>query len=342
MKPSLAKGVLASMFMAGLPVLVTGAPGIGKTDVIETARMSIDADLILSHPAVADPTDAKGLPWPDIDAGIAKFLPFGDLARAMKATRPTVWFFDDLGQASPAVQAAYMQLFLARRVNDHVLPNCVTFAAATNRRKDRAGVAGLLEPVKSRFVSIFELEPDLNDWCVWAMTHNMPAALIAFMRFRCGKDLNMLNFFEPTQELTNSRSPRTWANLGKMSHVPLPEEALLEMYTGAVGSEGATEYLGFLKLIKDCPNPDSVLLTPQSAPIPTNSSTLFALSSALVARVTPQSFGRFAIYAQRLLETGNGEYAALMLQDAIRSVPAVQDTPEFAQVIVTELGQTLN
>ena len=107
-----------------MPLLVTGAPGIGKSDVLAQAATRANAHLILSHPAVSDPTDVKGLPWVAADAKHATFLPFGELDRALNATEPTVWFLDDLGQATPAVQASYMQLLLARRVNGHALPDC--------------------------------------------------------------------------------------------------------------------------------------------------------------------------------------------------------------------------
>jgi len=175
--PKQLKELLGATFTARESVLITGAPGIGKSQIVEQAAKDAGADLILSHPAVADPTDFKGLPWPDKDAASASFLPFGDFHRALSATVPTVWFLDDLGQASPSVQAAAMQLLLARRVNGHVLPDCITFVAATNRRTDRAGVSGILEPVKSRFVTIVELEATLEDWCSWAIDNNVPPKL---------------------------------------------------------------------------------------------------------------------------------------------------------------------
>ncbi|HYE72078.1 MAG TPA: ATP-binding protein, partial [Blastocatellia bacterium] len=184
MKPSQLRQFLASAIKQQLPILITGAPGVGKSDIVASAAQDAQAELIISHPVVSDPTDAKGLPWANKNATEATFLPFGELARALKATKPTVWFLDDLGQASPAVQASFMQLILARRVNGHALPDCITFVAATNRRTDRAGVSGILEPVKSRFASIVPLEADLDDWCAWAIDKQLPVELIAFMRFR--------------------------------------------------------------------------------------------------------------------------------------------------------------
>jgi MoxR-like ATPase len=122
LRPRDATQLIGHYLGARIPVLLTGAPGVGKSSIVEQAASAAGFDIILSHPAVADPTDAKGLPWPGQDGRTATFLPFGDLAQALNAQKPTVWFLDDLGQASPAVQASYMQLLLARRVNGHKLP----------------------------------------------------------------------------------------------------------------------------------------------------------------------------------------------------------------------------
>src|SRR3990167_5620340 len=199
MKPRELAETLSYMIPARLPVLIVGAPGIGKSDLVARAALRTHYTLIISHPVVNDPTDAKGLPWPDREAQSARFLPFGDLARALAAIEPTVWFLDDLGQATPAVQASYMQLLLARLIGDHVLPDCISFIAASNRRTDRAGVSGLLEPVKSRFTAILDLDPDLDDWSEWALANQVRPELLAFLRFRP----DLLHNFRPSLDLVN-------------------------------------------------------------------------------------------------------------------------------------------
>ena len=191
MKPSHLSTYLELAIRNRTPVLITGAPGIGKSDIVGQAAAKAGYELIVEHPVVADPTDYKGIPWVDKD-GNANFVPIGNLARMMQATSPTVVLLDDIGQAMLAVQAAVMQLLLARRVNDKLIPDCVTFLAATNRRTDRAGVTGLLEPVKSRFVSIINLDVDLEDWVKWALANNLPTELIAFIRFRPGCCMTLL------------------------------------------------------------------------------------------------------------------------------------------------------
>src|SRR5204862_2880106 len=111
------RAFLAHSFQHRQKPLIKGKPGIGKTDIVTQACEDIDAQLYISHPAVSDPTDYKGMPA-IVDAGTrAEFLPFGDLNKLIQANKLTVSFLDDLGQASNAVQAAVMQLVHGRQVN---------------------------------------------------------------------------------------------------------------------------------------------------------------------------------------------------------------------------------
>lgn len=322
------------MIEARHPFLVTGAPGIGKTDILGQAARDAGANIILSHPAVADPTDVKGLPWAEPGATEAKFLPFGEMAEAMSATVPTFWFFDDLGQATPATQASTMHLFLARRVNGHKLPDCVTLAAATNRRTDKAGVTGILEPVKSRFVTIVELEPHLDDWCTWAFGANVPGELIAFLRFRS----NLLCDFEPSNDLTNSPLPRTWSHVAKLLALTLPSNIEQAAIAGAVGKGAAAEFGAFRRLFKQIPNIDGIMADPKSGKIPEDPATLYAVVTALGMRANVGTFPKLAVYAERLLKAGHGEFAALLLRDAVKRDEGIMQVSSFLKLATGELG----
>ena len=311
MKPSQLIQFLSSAIQARLPILITGAPGVGKTSITEQVAHLTDSDFVVSHPVVEDPTDAKGLPWPDKAGKTANFLPFGETARVLNAKKQTIWMIDDLGQATPAVQASYMQWILARRVNSHVLPDHVSIIAATNRRTDRAGVQGLLEPVKSRFASIVSLETDLDDWCEWACEEDpktgesrMPPELIAFLRFR----QDYLHQFNPTQDLTNSPCPRTWANAGSLIRLNLPNEVEYHAYAGAVGEPAAAELTGFLRIYRQMPSLEAILADPDKAAIPSDPAVLYAISVGLAAKSNPNNFGRVTKYAQRLYDGGHGEH----------------------------------
>jgi hypothetical protein len=335
MRPSQIKTLLTHCIKASLPVLLVGKPGVGKTDIVTQAAKESNADLLVSHPAVSDPTDAKGLPWADAGATEARFLPFGDLAQAMAATKPLVWFLDDLGQASPAVQASFMQLILARRVNGHALPECVVFVAATNRREDRAGVSGILEPVKSRFAAIVEMDVDNDDWTTWATHNDIRAEVVAFMRMRP----ELLCDFKPTGDMKNSPCPRTWAHLSKLLNLNLPPAIESMAFAGAVGEGAAAEFTGFLQMFRSLPvNPDRILLDPENADVPKDPSHLYALSSALASKANDKNFGRIFTYAKRMPQ----EFAVLTIRDAHRRNPKVSASPDFAKFASSKLGRIVS
>jgi len=94
---------MTSLVHTKLPILIKGAPGVGKTDIIKEACDKSNNHLIISHPVVSDPVDYKGFPY--VIDNEAHFLPFEDLNQLIQAAAPTVYFMDDLGQAPAAVQA---------------------------------------------------------------------------------------------------------------------------------------------------------------------------------------------------------------------------------------------
>jgi len=307
---------LVKCVLAGLPVIIKGAPGVGKSDLVDQVAVETKHRLILTHPVVSDPTDYKGMPAIVNDA--AEFLPFGDLRLMLEATKPTIVFIDDMGQAPGMVQAALMQLLLARRINGKKLPDCVTFIAATNRREDRAGVTGMIEPVKSRFATIYQLDVDTDAWVEWAMGHDVPAEVIGFVHFRPA----LLHKFIPTSDITNSPCPRTWANVGKLMKAGLDD---VETFAGAVGEGAATEFIGFLRICNSLPDLDDVIDKPDKAPVPKDPATLYAIVSGLVEKVSKKNIENIIRYANRL----PADFSVLMIRDCIRKDGSVQNTKGF-------------
>jgi len=312
MKPSELAALLSKTIPAGLPVLITGAPGIGKTDIVRQACAATKRRILVGHPVVSDPTDFKGLPFPSKDQESARFLPFGDLAELINAKEPTVYLLDDIGQAPPSVQAACMQLLLARSINGKHVSDQVCFLAATNRRTDRAGVQGILEPVKSRFATIVTLEADLNDWCKWATAAKVPIEMIGFLRFRP----NLLHDFKPTPDMTNGPCPRTWHNAAKLMKAGIME---YEAMSGAVGEGAAAEFLGFIKIFRELPNPEKIEADPESAPVPTNAATLYAICAALAHRANNNNIAALVRYFNRLPD----EFSVMAMRDALAKTPTI-------------------
>lgn len=325
MKPKQLEKFLELSIKAKYPVLIKGAPGIGKTDIIKSVCKKLNQELIIEHPVVSDPTDYKGLPFADHKNATAHFLPFGNLKELLVAKKNTVFFLDDLGQAPPAVQAACMQLLLARRINGHCVSDKVTFIAATNRQSDRAGVTGMLEPVKSRFNAIIQLEPDLEEWIEWANENDIPAELIGFLRFRP----ELLHKFEATSDLTNTPSPRTNHNVAKLMNLQLSEELEYEAYSGAAGEGYAAELVGFLKMYRELPSISDILKNPEKVKIGNNPAILYAVTSALARKADRKNFDKIVEFSGTLPK----EFSVILIKDAIKIRPEVQKTKAYVDWI---------
>jgi hypothetical protein len=329
--------LLAVTIPAGLPILITGMPGIGKTEITREAALAADADFVVTHPVVEDPTDRKGIPWGDPKSQSCVWYADETTKQLCNAKKRTVWLMDDLGQATPAVQAAHMQWLLNRGVNGHHLSDLVTIVAATNRRIDRAGVSGILEPVKSRFFAIVELVASLADSRNWAFDNGWPATLIAFLSFRP----EFLAKFEPSADLTNSPLPRTWSHVAEIEKLKLSDAVQHAAFAGAVGEAAAVDYIGFRKLAASITSIEEILLNPDKVEIPKEPSQLYATVVGLSMRATDKNFSRIGVYAQRLVDTKRGDFAVLLIRDITRRNPKLTYSDTFIKLNSGEIGKLI-
>lgn len=322
MKPSVAVQIVEKMVLNYKPVLLVGMPGIGKTSIIEQVAEKTGSDLMVSHPVVNDPTDAKGFPC--VIDNVAQFLPFGDLDCAINYSgKRLIWLLDDLGQARPAVQAAYMQLLLARRINGHKLPDSVVFAAATNRREDKAGVSGILEPVKSRFHMIIEIDPDTESFITWGlMTRRIRKEVIACLRL-----FPELLVSPPSREIKPSANPRVWEFASQILESDFPSAILFDSLVSCIGEEAGSQLHGMITTFKNLPSVNSILRAPSSIEFPREPSSLFALCTVLskFLEKKPEKVDQVFKFAGRL----PGDFSVCLIKDSLALCPELADTKAF-------------
>ena len=332
--------LLEAAIKAKQNIMVTGAPGIAKTKLTALAAKNVNARLFILHPSIGDPTDAKGFPF--IMDGKAEFIPFGELREvytAIAAGELAVLNLEDLGQGMPAVQASYMALM------DKLRDKCAVIAT-TNRRSDKAGVQGVLEPVKSRFHSIVELVPELNDFCnhlidegeaKYQLDEDAILDVVAFLRFRP----ELLCAFNPSVDLVNSPCPRTWVAAGQMLTLRLPVHIEFTAIAGAIGEGAGGEFLTFKKMRRSLPSLDGILLNPTQAQIPDDPSVKWAVCTGLAMKANEKNFGQVYEFALKLHKEGHGQFAALLIRDCTRRTPAVMETAAFNKLISGPIGDLI-
>ena len=113
------------------PVMIWGAPGIGKSDLVATLARMLGRQLIDIRLPLWEPTDIKGMPYYNATTGKMEWSIPAEFPTDPEST--AIIFLDEINGAAPSVQAAAYQLILNRRIGQYVLPENVVIVAAGNR-----------------------------------------------------------------------------------------------------------------------------------------------------------------------------------------------------------------
>ena len=99
------------------------------------------------------------------------------------------------------------------------------------------------------------------------------------------------------------------------------------MFAGAVGSGAATEFSGFLRMFRELPNIDAILLNPGSEVVPESPAAQYAVASALAHRASDSNFDRVYLYLGRMPV----EFRVLCVRDATLRDPPIKHTAAYVR-----------
>lgn len=288
------------------PLLLVGSPGSGKTECINSVVTDLGYEKIDIHGVTADPTDVKGMPstWKEGTKQVADWLPFGDMQRMIEVKEPLVVFYDDVGNSIDMVQSGFGQLVQGRCINGYRISDTVRFIAATNSRKDKTGIRGIISSFVNRF-TVLEYEPDVESWIQWAKRNGIHGSVIDFVRVRPA----LFNDYVPTSDIKNNPSPRA---IKRMSDWIKDDVSILSVLSGAVGESFAIEYLAFMSVYKDLKGlPDDCIKNPTTARVPDKGNVLYALVGVFRHRADKNNMSQIFEYAKRM----PAEFRTLLFED---------------------------
>jgi hypothetical protein len=317
-------------------ILVTSAPGCGKSTMCNDFGVRMGMDVQSRWPGNEDPTVPGGFPWCYSDK---KGNPYANLVMyehnrvLLEATKPTLIVLDDFGQATNAVQSAYMPLLLDRKVGGKKLSDFISFVVCTNRREDRANVSGILLPIRSRCLGgIYNLTTSTRDFKLWGLKNGLPFELIQFIGLMESRRENRLLDENPPKEITGYYCPRTVAAAGFAQKAGIPENMEYTIFAGICGESWAAEYTAFLKIARNLPSKEQIFAMPDTAPVPDytmkdGAATLFAVCGMLSLAANEENFGSIITYSKRL----PAEYQGMLLDDCVN--PDTGGNPALTQNI---------
>jgi MoxR-like ATPase len=320
MKPSMLYEALLALIGERVPLHIWGPCGVGKSQIVFQVADDTQREFRDVRAGQLDPVDLRGLPRiasHQTEWAPPKFLP---------TSGKGILFLDELTSAPQMTQAACYQLVLDRRLGEYVLPDGWVVIAAGNPASERGVHFSMPRPLRNRFVHL-HLEADLPEWCRWAFRAGIRSEIIAFLRFKPA----LLHDADATSDQNAWPTPRSWemaSNVlkGTASKTgTLAAETEAQLLEGTIGPAATAEFVGFLRLFRQLPSIDEILLNPEKAPLPGEPSAQIAIATALGRAMSDQSVAKGLTYLDRMPT----EMRVLAIRDAAARDRAITSTPEF-------------
>lgn len=299
--------------MRGMSLMIEGSPGGGKTQIPQQVAKELGIGCILFN-VPTRPTEDYAVPVPIGDKltfATADELPF----EGSSHPEETLLIADELAGGDNDKQKMWMSLIQDRQLHGKKLKEGCMIVATGNDTTDRAGANRLLTPLADRLTR-YAFEVNVDDWCNWALDHDVHEAVVAAVRF-------MPDLFSFDPNAKSNGTPRSWSERVSPFIGKVPDE--FASFSGAVGEGNAARFLGFLGMYRDLPNPDAIIMDPDRAEVPTKPDILYAITGAVAKKSTEVNFERVMKFLKRLPP----EFMVLGVRDAARADRAVLRTKAY-------------
>ena len=223
------------------PVFIWGAPGIGKSALVEKFAGQVGLPCVSLLGSQLAPEDIIGIP--QIKGETSEFLPPKMIARK----EPYVLFLDELNACSQEVQKAFYSLIHERRIGEYHLPRGSVVIGAGNRSNDGAIVKTMSSALVNRMFHV-QLTANPEQWLQWAYENHLHPWVTDYI----GQRPDHL-FSEPPKTEEPYSTPRSWHLLSDAlkeygaGEVKLSENLLRVLAYGCISANHAGMFLAYTK-----------------------------------------------------------------------------------------------
>ena len=223
------------------PVFIWGAPGIGKSSLVEEFAKTVGLPCVSLLGSQLAPEDIIGIP--QVRDGVSEFLPPKMIARK----EPYVLFLDELNACSQEVQKAFYSLIYEKRVGEYHLPEGSIVVGAGNRTQDSAIVKTMSSALVNRMFHV-QMKADAGQWLEWAYENGLHPWVIDYITQRPDH-----LFSVPPKTEEPFSTPRSWHMLSDIlkeygaGEKELPEDTVRMLVYGCVSASHAGMFVAYTK-----------------------------------------------------------------------------------------------
>ena len=334
------KQLLDILLNVGLerPVFIWGAPGIGKSAIVQEFADSLGLECVSLLGSQLAPEDIIGVP--QIRDGFSEFCPPRSIARQ----EPYVLFLDELNACTSEVQKAFYSLIHERRIGEYHLPEGSIVLGAGNRAQDNAITRPMSSALINRMFHV-ELTASPRLWLEWAAQADIHPYVYDYITNRPDH-----LWSKPPKSEEPFSTPRSWHMLSDAIHSYGPDvslDSLRILACGCLSPQHATQFLAYLRQVRSQYALDKILSGEQPWPDkPEERDVLYFLAQSLRARLVkelPSERGKLSADSRALVLQAKDritELADLSLEIA-RMAVTPEDGRELPDWFVVELFRDL-
>lgn len=235
------------------PIFLLGAPGIGKTQIMEQVARECQVGLVsytITHhtrqSAIGLPFIAKNM-YGDKEYSVTEYTMSEIIASVYNCMEETglkegILFIDEINCVSETLAPAMLQFLQCKTFGNHAVPEGWIIVAAGNPPEYNKSVREF-DVVTLDRVKKIEVEPDFGVWKEYAYRQEVHPAVISYISTRIAHFYQM----ETTVDGMFFATPRGWEDLSRLMGV-------YEKLGKTVDREVVLQYIQYPKIAKDFAN----------------------------------------------------------------------------------------
>lgn len=235
------------------PIFLIGAPGIGKTQIMEQISKECELGLVAYTITHHTRQSAIGLPfiskrmYDDKAYSVTEYTMSEIVASVYNKVEESnlkegILFIDEINCVSETLAPAMLQFLQYKTFGNHAIPEGWIIVAAGNPPEYNKSVREF-DVVTMDRVKKIEVEPDFSVWKEYAYVQDIHPAVISYLTTRVGYFYQM----ETTVDGMLFATPRGWEDLSRLIQV-------YEKLGITVDREVVAQYIQYPKIAKDFAN----------------------------------------------------------------------------------------